>query len=287
MVEIITGVPGGGKTSYAVVRLIKTFSDDDNLVKKIPDSLKIPDVNKCYTNINEFKFNKFPDNVLRFDFDDIYEKLEILHNHYKKDKWSDKQLQELCDEYNINHAVFVLDEVHNFLDIRNTVLLWWFSYHRHLNHHIICMTQNLSLVDLKYKAFPEFFYMAVPSSLKIFDTNLILRKYTSSRLSKTTEAGKIKIKKFPEIYDYYGSGANHKSKSVIIPFIIISLSALVFLIFYFSYAFSSSSPVSPKEDKNQKSNSNKHQESQKKNQPLVKKEPDLIDLSNKHLIDLY
>jgi len=234
MVEGITGIPGGGKSSYAVLRLIKTFGKDEEHKKLISNSLIIPDVNQAYTNINEFKFYKFS-NVHQYHHEDILNKLTSLHELYQKYKATDTELQDKCDELDINHAVFVIDEAHNFFDAKNKVLIWWFSYHRHLNHHIIFMTQNLSLVESKYKSFPEFFYKAVPASLKIFDTHLILKKYTSSRLSKVSETGKIKFKKFPELYDYYGAGANHNSKSVVLPYIIMSVVFLFLSLSYFLF----------------------------------------------------
>jgi zona occludens toxin len=209
MVEMITGVPGSGKTSYAITRLAKTFSKDEDLKKKIPNQFLIPYVDKAFTNINELKVDEL-NNVSAIHFDDLVEKLTVLEENYRKNKWDDKQLNELATEYGINNAMFIIDECHNNLDVPNKVLTWWLSYHRHLHQHIILLTQNLSLVNTKYKAFPEIYLKAIPATLKVFNNNIVLKKYTNSRMSKNSQAGQVRVKKFNEVFALYGSGANHK-----------------------------------------------------------------------------
>ena len=280
MVEIVTGVPGSGKTSYAITKLAKTFSKDEDLKKKIPNQFIIPDVDKAFTNINELKVDKL-ENVGAVHFIDLIEKLTVLEEHYRKDKWDDKQLNELAVEYGISNAMFIIDEAHNYFDVPNKVLIWWLSYHRHLHQHIILLTQNLSIINAKYKAFPEKFLKAIPATLKIFDNNNVYRVYTNSRMSKNTEASKIKVKKFQEVFDLYGSGANHKSKSVVLPFILGSVGIFAFIILYFTVDFSN-----PIEDKkvNNKIQNVAQNEIQKENIKVI---DDTIHLENKKLINLY
>lgn len=237
MVETVTGVPGAGKTNYAMVRVAKTFSIDEELKKKIPNEFKIKDVDKAFTNINELKIDKLH-NVGKLDMDELIEKLTKLHHHYKKDKWTDKQLNELATEQGINNAMFLIDECHNYFDSPNTVLIWWLSYHRHFNQHIILITQNLSLVNSKYKSFSEIFLKAIPSTLKVFNSHNVYRKYTSSRMSKNTEAGKIKVKKFQEVFELYGSGANHNSKSLVLPYLIGAVGLILAIVLYFKFGYS-------------------------------------------------
>lgn len=234
MVEIVTGVPGSGKTSYAITRLAKTFSKDEKLKKVIPNNLKIPDVKKALTNINELKTDKL-NNVSALNYDEFYSQIKDLEVKYRVDKWNDEKLKELAKEYKIFGTMFIIDEFHNYFDKQDKVLVWWLSYHRHLHQHIILLTQNLSLVNAKYKAFPEIFLKAIPATLKILDINIILKKYTDARMSKTSQAGSIKIKKNKEIFALYGSGANHKSKSVILPYIILSVLVFVFIFAYFKF----------------------------------------------------
>jgi len=278
MIEIVTGVPGGGKTSYAITRLVKTFSKDEKLKKKIPNSLKIPDVKQALTNINELKVDKF-NNVFFFNFDDLYEKIKELEYKYRKEKWNDEQLKALSKELNIYETMFIIDEFHNFFDKQDKVLVWWLSYHRHLHQHLILITQNLSLVNTKYKSFTEIYLKAIPSSLKIFDKNIVLKKYTNSRLSKNSQAGTIKIKKFDEIFEMYGSGANHKSKSVILPYIILSIFLIIIIFIYFKFFIYSSKPKEEiKRNVNQEKPKSKHVKSISK----PKK-----DFNNKKIISIF
>ena len=281
MIEFIVGVPGSGKSSYAISRLAKTFIKDEELKKKLSNNLLIPDVEKAYTNINELKTDAF-DNVSFFQMDWLLEHLTVLENHYRKDKWDDKQLIELAKEQEIFNAVFIVDECHNYFDVQNKVLVWWLSYHRHINQHIILLTQNISLVHSKYKSFPELFLKAIPATLKIFDSSIVLKKYTSSRLSKTTQAGQLKIKKYDEIFALYGSGANHKSKSVILPYLIFSFSMMVIIFFYFKFFKTSSVTVLESPTKT----TIQHQKEKIINTPSVVSS-NKINLSNKKLITMY
>jgi len=232
MIELVTGVPGAGKTSYAIVRLIKTFGKDENLKKQIPNNFFIKDVDKAYTNINELKEDKF-NNVFTLHFDDLKSYLEVLYFGAIKERLSDAQLVEKAKEFNIYRAMFIIDEFHNFFDRQDKVLVWWLTYHRHLHHHIILLTQQLGLVHSKYKAIPEIFLKAVPATLKVFDKHIILKKYTSSRMSKTSYVGKLKVKKIPAIYSFYGSGANQKNKSAVLPYIVIAVVLIILAYLYF------------------------------------------------------
>lgn len=239
MIEFVVGTPGSGKTYYALTRMIKTFSKDKTLVKKISNDFKIKDVHQAYTNVNELELDRF-ENVKKLDFDELLEKLTILEKHYKVDKYNDKELIVVAKELDVYGTMFLIDEAHNYFDINNKVLTWWLSYHRHFNQHIILITQNISLIYLKYKSFSELFYKAVPPTLKILNLNMIYKKYTSSRLSKTVYAGSMKVKIYSEVFEYYGSGANHKSKSVILPYIIVALSILICIFLYLKFGYTSS-----------------------------------------------
>ena len=68
---------------------------------------------------------------------------------------------------NLYKALFVIDEAHNFFQTKDDVLVWWLTYHRHLYQDIFLITQNLALIDRKYKPLAEYFYKAVPSSLRL------------------------------------------------------------------------------------------------------------------------
>lgn len=231
MISFFVGVPGSGKTYYAVDKIYNNFSSDKEAIR---DKKATYDI--CYTNINEFNFDKV-NKVYPLDFDDLKQKLTRLHRFYK-DKKDDDFLIEKCKEYDIYNVLFVIDEAHNYFDLKDTVLIWWLSYHRHLYHEIILITQNLSLIESKYKSFSEFFYKAFPQSLTLIKTHFKYNVYCSSRMSMSSKSGSIKVKRNKKVFELYKSGDSINSNNVLLKFIIIGsfflLLSLAILYYYVS-----------------------------------------------------
>jgi len=228
MIEYDLGVPGSGKTYKAVYSLYSNFG----INSKLKDSKFVHnDVDFAYTNINELKLDSFDEGTIKkLDWDLFYDNLTTLHAHYK-DKKTDSELIELAKNYDLFRCLIVIDECHNYLDRNDVVLIWWLSYHRHLHHQIYLITQNLALVYSKYKSFSEFFYLAKPSSLRLFKNTMSYSQFTNSRLSQASKGGTIKIPFVKEIFDSYHSGANQQSQNLIKKFILIAISFFIFLIF--------------------------------------------------------
>lgn len=82
-IRYIVGNPGSGKTYLAVNDLYENF-----IIKQEQK------YDYAYTNINEFDFSKFPENVINLDIDLFIDKLTDLYNLYL-DKATDT---ELCDK---------------------------------------------------------------------------------------------------------------------------------------------------------------------------------------------
>ncbi|HUH41716.1 MAG TPA: zonular occludens toxin domain-containing protein [Sulfurimonas sp.] len=273
MISFFTGVPGSGKTYYAVDKIFNNFSTDKEAIKDKKATYEI-----CYTNINEFNFDKV-DNVFYLDFDDLKRKLSTLHKYYKEKK-DDDFLIEKCKEYKIYNALFVLDEAHNFFDVKDVVLVWWLSYHRHLFHEIILITQNLSLIESKYKAFSEFFYKAFPQSLTLFKTHFKYNVYCNSRMTIVSKSGSIKVKRNKKVFDLYKSGDSINSQNIIFKLLFLALIFLlvVVIVLYFYTQSLKSSPsqsesISDDQLKTEKSHSVKEDLSDNKslsNEPTFK-----------------
>lgn len=222
MIEFYTGVPGSGKTYRAVSYLYDIFIDST--------SKSFGKFGKFYTNINEFKFEEFPAGVAYdLDFEELLEKLKLLHNLYMK-KCTDSELNELAVSLDLDNCFFVIDEAHNYFEKKNSVLTWWLSYHRHMHQDIILITQNLALVESKYKSFSEFFYRAVPSSLRIFGNTLKYEQFIGSRMFKYQRSDKFTLKFNPAVYELYSSGANTQGKKVIYKYVAFALIGLVSLL---------------------------------------------------------
>lgn len=220
MIEFYTGVPGSGKTYRAVEYIYSIFIDSKN-----KDFGKFK---KFYTNINEFHFDAFPsDKAFLLEWDELYLGIKQLHDAYLKDKANDTQLKELADSLGLLDAFFVIDECHNYFERKDSTLTWWLSYHRHLHQDIILITQNLALVESKYKSFSEFFYKAIPSSLRLFSSSLKYEQYIGSRMFKTQRSKKFTLKFNPDVYALYTSGANAQGDKVVYKYIAMVVIALV------------------------------------------------------------
>lgn len=240
MVEILTGVPGSGKTYRAMYTLYANFAKDKKVIKD--RSVQIKGIANAITNINELDYNKFVC-VDPFNFDDLYAKISILYDMYKNQNADDTKLQEKAKELELLHTLIIIDEAHNYFDSQDKKLVWWLSYHRHLYHEIYLITQNLSLINAKYKAFCEFFYKAIPSSLKLFNNHMKYNQYAHARLSLNSKTGVKKIPVVKEVFESYGSGNNQKSKSMILKFLGLALLFVLLMVFVISFFFSSSSEV--------------------------------------------
>jgi len=180
MISYFLGIPGSGKTYYSVNVIYQNFLKDTSSLKKKKKELSFKkDYKYCYTNINELKFKKLK-NTIKLDFDDFFKKLTLLHRMYSIDKASDKELIEKAKELKLYKILFVIDEAHNYFDVNKPVLVWWLTYHRHLYHDIFLITQNLSLINPKYKPLAERFYRAKPISLSFNKQYFYYKYFTES-----------------------------------------------------------------------------------------------------------
>ncbi|MCX6077027.1 MAG: hypothetical protein NTW78_09125 [Campylobacterales bacterium] len=228
MITFLLGLPGSGKSYYAVDRIFNNFSSDIEAKKDTKVTFQ-----NCYTNINEFNYNKV-ENVKRLDFDLFYSILVRLHG-FAKAKKSDKYMIRFLQLVKLKDTLFVIDEAHNYFDKRNTVLVWWLSYHRHLYHEIILITQNLALIESKYKSFSEFFYKAQSQSLTLDKRYFSYTVFCSSRMNKDSRSGKIKIKRNPKVFELYHSGDSINASNIVLKFLLIAAVILIVLVAFFKF----------------------------------------------------
>ncbi len=255
MLLFLTGVPGSGKTYKAVKHIYDHFGLKS---KKKSDSYLF-----CYNNITNFDFTMVDKCVLPFDFDDFKSKLTILYDFYKHKKYNDKQLIEEAKKLRLYKCLFVIDEAHNFFQTKDDILVWWLTYHRHLYQDIFLITQNLSLIERKYKPLAEYFYRAVPSSLRLNKKIFKYNVFIDSRMTKASKAKTEKIKFNPDVIKLYHSGDVVKSPNFILRFLIFSVSLFIVLslVFYFyqkSYLDNSSNSNNVKHFSNNSNNHNKN-----------------------------
>jgi len=269
MLEFYTGVPGSGKTYRAVDHAYNCFIDkkskefgkykrlytninefnfnafnkktdiDINLndvqTKKISTFTLLKSVFKSPDQKSENITNdEIVDIAYKIDMDVLLESLKTLHDLYIA-KASDTDLMFWANSLNLSDALFIIDEAHNIFDSENEILIWWLTYHRHLHQDIILISQNLSLFFRKYLTCGEFFYRAVPSSLRVRSGVFTYHQFISAKMYKKEHTNSFKVKFNPAVFALYSSGANTQGKKVIHKFIIIGVILLFVVIAFFKF----------------------------------------------------
>lgn len=235
MIEFVTGVPGAGKSYYGLFNIAINFTKSLKDNKKF-NSFQLSETkyHNALTNINEIKFDSF-DNVKPLVWADFVKILKKLHDQKKLEK-SDTELIDLVKDEVFCNTLIVLDECHNFLGKEDELLVWWLSYHRHFFQDILLITQDLRLVDSKYKSFSELYYRAIPPSKKLLNNKMVYQQYTGHQLWQKQESIVKKLPVLKEVFELYGSGDNNKSKSLVLHYVGVAfvLFLVVIVVFYFT-----------------------------------------------------
>jgi zona occludens toxin len=268
MLEFYSGVPGSGKTYRAVDHVYNSFLDeknpnfgkyerfytninefnfsyfnnDVNEIQKTEDQkpsflslirslqkvksqpIKLP---KAKIEKDKLIHDENDDIAIELDIDQLLIDLEEIRQLYLS-KVPDSELMKRADELKLSNSLFIIDEAHNFFDTKNDTLIWWLSYHRHLHQDIMLITQSFDLIFRRYLKFSEFYYQAVPSSLRVRGGVFTYNQYIKWQLFKNSKVDSIKIKFNPDVYALYSSGANTQGKKVIYKFIFMGAGLMLF-----------------------------------------------------------
>lgn len=241
-ITYIVGNPGSGKTFFGVKILYDYFIKEnkpnflDKILKK-NDKKDDKDFVVAYTNINQFNFES-SDKIKKFEYDKFYEKISLVYNSYVFEKADDNKLIELLKDLDLYKALFVIDEIHNFFNNADDVLVWWLTYHRHLYQELYFITQSLSLVAPCYKNVAEFFYKASDSSHRLFSKKFRYSQYTTANLYKKDLIKKIHIDFDEKIFNLYHSGNNGLGKSAVKKFFLIAFVLFIFCFIIFKVIMS-------------------------------------------------
>lgn len=241
-ITYIVGNPGSGKTFYGVKILYDYFIKEnkpnflDKILKK-NDKKDDKDFVVAYTNINQFNFES-SDKIKKFEYDKFYEKISLVYNSYVFEKADDNKLIELLKDLDLYKALFVIDEIHNFFNNADDVLVWWLTYYRHLYQELYFITQSLSLVAPCYKNVAEFFYKASDSSHRLFSKKFRYSQYTTANLYKKDLIKKLHIDFDEKIFNLYHSGNNGLGKSAVKKFFLIAFVLFIFCFIIFKVIMS-------------------------------------------------
>lgn len=263
MVDLIIGVPGSGKTYFAVDRLYKLITAEPKKYKHI------------YTNINGLNYDKIneianiKDYAKGFEFDDLNIHIQDEYNFFQSQKElksrtlkkiplkqdikeEDTEVKEddivfdydlTCKEKGIYapyyDSLIIIDECHLYFEDRiDDPKIRFLSYHRHFNIDLILITQGKNLIHKKYLSFVETMYMALPASKRFWSKRFRYRQYASYQEYAQNIIGTISVSLSDKVSGLYNSGSNVLSKSVIkkLLFPVIALTFGVFLFYKFFIA---------------------------------------------------
>lgn len=213
MLECDYGVPGSGKSYKAVYSIYEAFVNEK--------SERFNKYERFYTNIADFKFNKFPDTGFKLVPNDFIKNLSTLRLLAIQGK-SESEILETARSLNLLNCLVVWDEAQQFFSKQNDVLLWYIEYHRHLHNDVILIAQSPDRIQSGYKDLGDLHFKAVPPSLRM-SNSLQYKRYATSKMYKKEVIDTISLKPDQKIFDLYKSGANEKPKKVIYKFIVIAL----------------------------------------------------------------
>lgn len=215
MLRGITGVPGAGKTSFAVSLLLEAYAKKDrpiftNINLKIPydDYLRPLDIEQ---------FHEFCENELSF-FNEFRkqqsEKRKLDPDNFEPDNYDDL-LRNSGVLQNYGNALIFWDECQTDFDKEDKAYLRFCSYHRHFEGmDVYLITQNLSLIHRKYKAALDRVYFAVSSSKRLFSKTFKLKVFADSKMYGRDLIETIAFTPSKEIFASYDSGHDKLDKSV-------------------------------------------------------------------------
>lgn len=151
MIKIVTGVPGSGKTYYAINHLL------DKHYKKIDGEWHKKSDVTILTNIKDFKLE-------HINLDDAMRKAGVRAEVFFTVPYQEKVIKKY------GYCIYVLDEAQRLFHRKfyNKDVFYFFDYHRHLGIDIYLVTQDIKKLPLEIKSVAESEIRAVRKSLSFF-----------------------------------------------------------------------------------------------------------------------
>jgi len=228
MITLLIGVPGSGKTYFAVNELVKYAKNATykNIYTNI-NGLKIDDLNKLNDKV---KFH-------RFDYDLFYDEVEKEYKFFldnPKIEDYDKQVKKegiLKDYYD---SLIIIDEAQMYL-LPTDPNKRFVTYHRHYKIDMLYITQAKHLLDKIFLINIEKLIVAVPPAKRFLNSGFRYFFYPSSKEFRKDLYAKETLFLKNKISYYYDSGSNKLSKSVFLKFFtpIIGLFLIAYLPYYY------------------------------------------------------
>jgi len=222
------GLQGSGKTLKAVNTLYDNFIN--------PKTKDKSDYDYALTNINEFDFSK-SDKINKLDFEILYSQLVQLYELSVNQQCTDTQLNEKAKEFNLFNCLIVVDEAPHYLTKeKDTVLLWWIEYHRHMYQDIILITPNKARFRTEYRNSIHYFVKSVSAKYRIRKDVYKYAVFSNYSMNKDDFEHFENFKVRKELFSLYQSGKSINGTPIFYKILPILVLLLIFLIVYF-YSF--------------------------------------------------
>jgi zona occludens toxin (predicted ATPase) len=220
-IMIIDGVPGAGKTYYAVKHLLDTYFS-----KNADGSYQPKKPVKIITNIDGFRLE--------------HENLkEIVNASGGVKVFFSKDFQEKIFEKH-GPVVYVIDEAQMIFDRKfyDREIFSWFEYHRHFGQNIYLITQSVSKLPKDVSSLVEYVIRALPRSRSITGKEFRYNHVSGRDILKRDI---VLINK--KIFEIYKSAGAEEVEKVSNPFlkigVFIFVGAVLFFYFGWKYVFDS------------------------------------------------
>lgn len=154
MIHIVEGVPGSGKSYYAVNYLIQNFFDYDSFY-------------------NEYKEKENKNVLVITNIEDLKVKhlnLDILLDRFTLEKFfTVDNFERIQKQYRVKNIIVIIDEAQRYFDRKfyNKDVFYFFQYHRHLGVDIFLITQSKNTISKELVVLAEYIIRAVPRSLQV------------------------------------------------------------------------------------------------------------------------
>lgn len=215
-IRLITGVPGSGKSYYAVHHLLKTYFKFDS---KIDEWIPVSDF-VIFTNIDQLT-------LPHVDIEDACKKSGLTVEQFFTVEYQEK----IKSKY--PHIVYLIDEAQRFFPYRNKInknTWFYFEYHRHLGHDIYIITQDKRLVANNITLLAETEIRAAKRTFSVFGEFRYLIKADNDIVDRFT------VKPSKRVFNVYKSFDSKTSEKIINPYrkyIIFCLVSICVLFYFF------------------------------------------------------
>ena len=237
MIDLVVGVPGSGKTYFAVFKLLDLIKSEKKQYNHIFTNINGLDYKKC----NDIAKTK--DYVKPFDFQDLKKQIndefttyQQVQNGYLDVPDYDEFIKSQHILEDFYHSLIIVDECHlYFTDKVDDALIRFLSYHRHFNVDMLLLTQNKNLVNKKYLSFIETMYKALPGSKRFFSNVFRYKKYASYQEYNANFINTVSLKLKSDVFTLYNSGSTKLTKSILHKLLlpVLALSLFIFLFYHF------------------------------------------------------